>query len=189
MSGAKGDGRAIECPGGSLPVALALGSNLGDRAVTLARAREAITSRHGPIVRLSRIYETDPVGGPEQRPYLNQVLVLCARERAERMIESLLEIEAHLGRRRAERWGPRTIDIDVLLAGDSVIDTPRLKVPHPRMAERSFVLVPLAEVLPGWRHPVLARTPAEMLAPLGKAGVRLWSGGGHEADGARRADG
>ncbi|MBP7669351.1 MAG: 2-amino-4-hydroxy-6-hydroxymethyldihydropteridine diphosphokinase [Candidatus Eisenbacteria bacterium] len=169
-------------------VALALGSNQGDREALLARAREAVAALYGPLERVSNIYETEPVGPPGQGPYLNQVVLLSAQARAEEMIASLQAIEAKLGRKRAageERWGPRPIDIDILLEEGTVRRTPDLVLPHPRLHERAFVLAPLAEVLPEWRHPLLGKTVLELLAATGRQGTALWTGRERSADGAK----
>jgi 2-amino-4-hydroxy-6-hydroxymethyldihydropteridine diphosphokinase len=183
-------GSELRCGGPADPrwTALALGSNLGDREEHLARAREAISGQFGPICRLSRIYETDPVGPAGQGPYLNQVLLLAVLSGAAEMITPLHEIEARLGRQRAEIWGARTIDIDILFQGSSVNRDARLTLPHPRLHERPFVLVPLAEVLPEWRHPVLRLTVAEMLARAGAGGVVPWRAR-PQGRGAKRARG
>jgi 2-amino-4-hydroxy-6-hydroxymethyldihydropteridine diphosphokinase len=135
-----------------------------------------IDSRLGPVVRASRVYETDPVGPAEQGRYLNQVVLLWTSKAPREMLAHLLEIEADLGRSRGTRWGPRTIDLDLLLCGEQVWGGAELTVPHPRLHERSFVLVPLSEVLPDWRHPLLGRNVMEMLAGLARGGISLWEG-------------
>jgi 2-amino-4-hydroxy-6-hydroxymethyldihydropteridine diphosphokinase len=132
---------------------IALGSNLGDREAYLQRAIEQIRLIPGLRVRaLSKIYETDPVGYTDQAPFLNMVcrtdLVLNPYE----LLESLQEIETALDRKRDIRWGPRTIDLDILLYGNERIQTPELTIPHERMFERAFVLVPLRDV---YLEPVL----------------------------------
>ncbi|MFH1144659.1 MAG: 2-amino-4-hydroxy-6-hydroxymethyldihydropteridine diphosphokinase [Candidatus Eisenbacteria bacterium] len=171
-------------------IVLALGSNLGARACHLARAREGIAALCGPPEQCSRIYETEPVGGPPgQSPFLNQVLVLRSARRAAEMLAPLLELETRLGRRREETWGPRVIDIDILLEDQSVEAGPRLILPHPRMHERPFVLVPLAEVMPEWRHPVLDLRVREMLERSGDGGVRVWREGECGRAGGRREGG
>jgi 2-amino-4-hydroxy-6-hydroxymethyldihydropteridine diphosphokinase len=123
---------------------LGLGSNLGDRR---ARLRDAVAALPD-VVAVSGVYETDPVGGPEQPAYLNCVVELDTERSARELLELAHELEAAAGRVRTVRWGPRTLDVDVLLVGDETVDEPDLVVPHPRMYERAFVLVPLADLAP-----------------------------------------
>jgi 2-amino-4-hydroxy-6-hydroxymethyldihydropteridine diphosphokinase len=130
---------------------LGLGSNEGDRWANLRAAVDALPD----VVNVSPVYETDPVGGPEgQGPYLNCVVMLITDRTPRQLLSLCRELESTAGRTRGERWGPRTLDVDVLLVGDAVVDDPDLQVPHPRMWERAFVLVPLADVAPD-----LVRTP------------------------------
>jgi dihydroneopterin aldolase/2-amino-4-hydroxy-6-hydroxymethyldihydropteridine diphosphokinase len=124
---------------------VALGSNLGDRWGNLRRAREAIPD----VVAASRVYETEPVGGPAgQGAFLNCVLELSTDLDPRRLLQAAQVAESAAGRVRAEHWGPRTLDVDVLMVGDLVVDDPDLVVPHPLMWERAFVLVPLADLAP-----------------------------------------
>ena len=126
-----------------------LGSNLGDRAANLLLAVDQL-GRLDPLVEVSGVYETAPVGGPAgQGPYLNAVVRLRSALPARRLLEEANRIEALAGRVRAEKDGPRTLDVDVLVVGDERIDEEGLVVPHPRMAERAFVLLPLEELAPG----------------------------------------
>jgi 2-amino-4-hydroxy-6-hydroxymethyldihydropteridine diphosphokinase len=136
---------------------LGLGSNLGDRLENLRRAVSLLGQRGVRVLRSSRVYETDPVGGPPQPDYLNAVVEVEARGTATDLLRLGLEVEEAMGRKRDERWGPRVIDVDVLTFGDQTIDEPGLRVPHPRMHERAFVLIPLLELdpdppLPAGRH-------------------------------------
>jgi 2-amino-4-hydroxy-6-hydroxymethyldihydropteridine diphosphokinase len=152
---------------------LGLGSNLGDRLENLGRALDLLEERGIRIVRSSRVYETDPVGGPEQPDYLNAVAEVDAPGSARDLLDASLSVETEMGRVRGERWGPRVIDLDVLTFGDQAIEEPDLQVPHPRMHERGFVLIPLLELdadppLPGDR-----RASDLRLGPLALGGVRI----------------
>jgi 2-amino-4-hydroxy-6-hydroxymethyldihydropteridine diphosphokinase len=129
---------------------LALGSNLGDRLAFLRGAVAGLRATAGiSVVAVSRVYETAPVGGPEQGPYLNAVVALDTALSAPQLLAVAHRLEDGAGRVRDVRWGARTLDVDVLLVGDERVDTPELTVPHPRLAERGFVLAPLADVAPG----------------------------------------
>ena len=127
---------------------LGLGSNLGDRPGNLQLAVDLLDRTEGVrVVRTSRVYETDPVG-PPQPDYLNAVVEVVTTRSPRDLLEAALEVERALGRVRDERWGPRTLDVDVLTNGEERVDEPGLTVPHPRMHERAFVLVPLRELEP-----------------------------------------
>lgn len=141
---ATGTGEAGEVAAVARRALLALGSNLGDRAGYL---RYAI-ARLPDVVAVSDIYETKPVGGPEQGPYLNMVLRLHTSLSARELLNCCQAIEAEAGRQRTVHWGPRTLDVDLLWIDNVQISEPDLEVPHPRMYERDFVLVPLADVAP-----------------------------------------
>jgi 2-amino-4-hydroxy-6-hydroxymethyldihydropteridine diphosphokinase len=147
---------------------LSLGSNIGDRAANLRAAMERLAAPDLRILRASPVYETEPVGlpGPPNSPqqwFLNLVLEAATELPPQRLLTRTARIERELGRVRTVRNGPRTIDIDILLYGNSVVRTVRLEIPHPRMAERRFVLAPLADLAPGLRHPITHRTVREML--------------------------
>jgi 2-amino-4-hydroxy-6-hydroxymethyldihydropteridine diphosphokinase len=128
---------------------LGLGSNLGDRLGHLQLAVDALAARDDVgVVSVSGVYETAPVGGPEQDDYLNAVVAVETDLSPRDLLEVAQAIERQAGRVRTVRWGPRTLDVDVLLVGDVHVDEPDLQVPHPRLHERAFVLVPLRDVAP-----------------------------------------
>jgi 2-amino-4-hydroxy-6-hydroxymethyldihydropteridine diphosphokinase len=144
---------------------IALGSNLGDRAANLRTALEMLAQTAGiSITAVSAIYETAPVGGPEQDPYLNTCAALVTELTPARLLLVMLDIEEKMGRVRKVRWGPRIIDLDLLLYGTTIMNTPLLELPHPRMSERDFVLIPLADIAPDQNIPGLNRTVAMILA-------------------------
>jgi 2-amino-4-hydroxy-6-hydroxymethyldihydropteridine diphosphokinase len=156
--------------------ALALGSNLGDRLATLRLAVRDLVSEGIELVAASSVYETDPVGGPEQGAYLNAVIVVETSLEPKGVLARAADAEAEANRVRAERWGPRTLDVDVLSIADLISDDPVLTLPHPRAHLRGFVLVPWAEVDPTYVVPGLDATVAELLERLpgeDLAGVRL----------------
>jgi 2-amino-4-hydroxy-6-hydroxymethyldihydropteridine diphosphokinase len=136
---------------------LSLGSNLGDRAANLSAAIARL-SAVGKVGAVSSIYETEPVDVPGQPQFLNCVIGLATAEPPQRLLRSILGIERDLGRERQQDKGPRLIDIDIVLFGDSILDTAELTVPHPAMHRRRFVLEPLAEIAPWVRHPLLQKT-------------------------------
>ena len=127
---------------------LALGSNLGDREDHLSRAREELAARGARILRESSVRETEPFGVTEQPRFLNQVLEVDWAGSPRELLEAAKEVEEAVGRTPTYRWGPREIDIDILLFGDLVVDEPGLTIPHPGLAHRSFVQLPLAELRP-----------------------------------------
>jgi 2-amino-4-hydroxy-6-hydroxymethyldihydropteridine diphosphokinase len=140
---------------------IALGSNVGDRHATIVSAARALQDTDGiDITAMSSIIETPPVGETRQGCYLNAVIELDTTLPPRPLLSRCLQIEADHGRDRTRerRWGPRPLDLDVLLWGDTVIDEPGLSIPHPRMYERLFVLGPLAEIAPALIHPVLGRS-------------------------------
>lgn len=153
-------------------VAVSMGSNLGLREEHLARGLRALGGLLAGL-RVSPVYETTPLGEVDQPDFLNLCCVGTTRLPARTLLEAMLDAERAAGRRRpGRRFGPRPLDLDLLLFGASVLSEAGLEVPHPRMAERAFVLVPLRDLAPAWRHPVLGRTVAELAEGVEASGVR-----------------
>ena len=150
----------------SVPVLLGLGANLGDRATTLRAAVRGL-GRFLNITAVSPVYETAPMYITDQATFLNMALEAETALTPPALLTAVKELERRLGRTPTMRNGPRQIDIDIILYGDVVHATDTLDIPHPRMHERAFVLVPAADIAPNRRHPVRDRTVAEMLAELG----------------------
>ncbi len=151
---------------------LGLGSNLGDRLGNLQRAVELLAAQPGlRVERSSRVYETDPVGGPPQTEYLNAVIEVQTSLSPRELLAASMDVEQRMGRVRDERWGPRVIDIDVLTYDDEEIDEPDLVIPHPRMHERGFVLVPLMDLDPDPMVPGRGRISGRRLGPDAVLGI------------------
>jgi 2-amino-4-hydroxy-6-hydroxymethyldihydropteridine diphosphokinase len=153
---------------------LSLGSNVGDRA---AQLRDALTrlSTAGRVVAVSSFYETEPVEFTQQPWFLNCVVALETAKTPQQLVDAILQIEQEMGRRRTQNKGPRSIDIDILLFGDTIMDSNELTIPHPAMHQRRFVLEPLAEIAPEVQHPVLKKTIRELqdALPEGQAVRRV----------------
>ncbi|MDQ0430893.1 2-amino-4-hydroxy-6-hydroxymethyldihydropteridine diphosphokinase [Planomicrobium stackebrandtii] len=144
---------------------LSLGSNMGDRFEMLRQAVSQLADHPAiTVTRISSLYETDPVGFTDQEPFLNMVVQLETELDAFGLLDVCQEVEQNLNRKRLIRWGPRTIDLDILLYNQEILKTERLIVPHPRMYERAFVVIPLLEVNPNLEVPDVLET----------SGVRLW---------------
>ena len=143
---------------------LLIGGNLGNRSRNLQKASELIAATAGEIVKISALYQTAPWGAVEQPDYLNQSIMLRTSMDALTLLHTLLEIKRKIGRIHQEKWGSRVIDIDLIFYGNSIISLPDLKVPHPQMQFRQFVLVPLLEIIPGYMHPALHKTVSELAA-------------------------
>jgi 2-amino-4-hydroxy-6-hydroxymethyldihydropteridine diphosphokinase len=142
---------------------LSLGSNVGDRLNFLILSKTAISNTIGSIQLSSTIYETEPWGVDNQESYLNQVISVQTELTPIELLNKIQLIEKNLGRIRAVHYGPRTIDIDILYYGKRIIDFANLKIPHPYIQKRRFILVPLSEILPQMHHPLLKNTNQELL--------------------------
>jgi 2-amino-4-hydroxy-6-hydroxymethyldihydropteridine diphosphokinase len=154
-----------------LRAVVGIGANLGDRLATMRRAVRRIEDEVGRVEARSRAYETAPVGGPVQPSFLNAAVLVTFDGTPLELLDRLLGIEVSLGRVRAERWGPRVIDLDLLWIDGVAVDVPRLTVPHPRLRERAFAVRPLLDVAPEARDPVSGaayRVPAGDLHDAGE---------------------
>ncbi|MGF1496038.1 MAG: 2-amino-4-hydroxy-6-hydroxymethyldihydropteridine diphosphokinase [Elainellaceae cyanobacterium] len=151
--------------------AIALGSNLGDSATILTDALQALDRLPDTAVMAHSHYYRTVAVGPPQPDYLNACALLATHLAPEALLQQLLRVETQFGRVRCERWGPRSLDLDLLLFDDRILNQPNLQVPHPRMRERAFVLVPLAEVAADWIDPVTGRAIADLLASADCSGV------------------
>lgn len=151
--------------------AIALGSNLGESFTTLNSAIQALDKTIGiKVANNSKWYRTKPVG-PPQPDYINGCALLKVELEPSKLLETLLEIEQQFGRERKEHWGARTLDLDLILYDDLIMDTPNLQIPHPRMKERAFVLVPLAEIAPNWIEPVSGEAITQLLEKVDCSGI------------------
>ena len=161
------------CAASTPTVYLALGTNLGDRPANL---RAAIVALPPSVVVLqsSSMYETPPWGFTNQPAFLNMAVKAETRLEPAALLAHLKRIEQELGRTPTVRWGPRVIDMDILFYDDLVLETPEATIPHPRLHERAFVLIPLADIAPDLRHPVLGKTVAEMLAECDTSGIKQY---------------
>jgi 2-amino-4-hydroxy-6-hydroxymethyldihydropteridine diphosphokinase len=158
---------------------LSLGSNLGERALNLARAVQALSGGGVRVLRQSSLYETEPVDLLEQPWFLNCVLEAETSLLPQQLLGALQGIERQQGSRKLVARGPRIVDLDIIFYGSIVLRTPEIEIPHPRMAERRFVLVPLAELAPTLVHPVHHATIAELLAVTrDQSMVRIWKPAG-----------
>lgn len=147
---------------------IGLGSNLGDRRKNIERAIEELKfSRMVEVIKVSKIYETEPVGGPPQGKFLDAAAEIKTQLTPRTLLVLLKKVEQEVGRTPSEiRWGPREIDLDILLFGDLIVDEPDLKIPHPLLHQRSFILEPLCEIAPEVIHPVLKKSIAELFSEI-----------------------
>jgi 2-amino-4-hydroxy-6-hydroxymethyldihydropteridine diphosphokinase len=156
----------------SVETALGLGGNIGDVTEAFIAALKQLVEAPGvTLLRASSVYSTPPWGKLDQPPFLNMAAIVATSLPAPALLAICLDIERGMGRERLERWGPRTLDIDILTYGDEAIDAPELKVPHPRMIERAFVLAPLAEIAPHLR--IGGREIGDWLALADRAGIEV----------------
>jgi 2-amino-4-hydroxy-6-hydroxymethyldihydropteridine diphosphokinase len=153
-------------------VAIALGSNVGDSATILKSALDMLDGTPGIALEAKSHYYRTVAVGPPQPDVLNACALLSTTLEPQELLTTLLQIEARFGRVRQERWGPRSLDLDLLLFDDQILQQPNLQIPHPRMNQRAFVLVPLAEIAADWVEPVSGKAIAELLQQVDCSGVK-----------------
>ncbi len=144
------------------PILLSLGSNLGDREINLRTALECLEEAGISVTSRSSLYETEPVDLQDQPNFVNLVCEVKTLLAPNQLLETCLTVEKDMGRERNQRWGPRKIDIDILFYGEEIIDQPQLQIPHPRLSQRRFVLVPLEEIAPSFRDPKTGETMTQL---------------------------
>ena len=147
-------------------VVLLLGTNVGDRLINLEKAWKEIQNTLGKVIRYSSVYETAPWGNSQQQNFLNQVILIESTSSAEVIMKKIIDIEENMGRIRKKKWEPRIIDIDILFFNKEIISHHDLEIPHPRIRERKFTMVPLAELIPEFIHPVFKKSIIELLKEL-----------------------
>ena len=145
---------------------LSLGTNIGERAQNLINALAGLAKLFGEPVELSAVYETPPWGNEDQNAFLNMAVIYSTNIKPAVVLDSILHLERDLGRVRQEKWGPRLIDIDVLFYGNMVYQSDILEIPHPYLQDRKFVLEPLNEIAPDFKHPLLEKKVSELLEIL-----------------------
>jgi 2-amino-4-hydroxy-6-hydroxymethyldihydropteridine diphosphokinase len=154
---------------------IGLGANLGERETNIERALSELARSGCRPTRVSSIYETAPVGFSDQPDFLNAVAEIETDLGPRELLAVLDAIERRIGREETFKWGPRIIDLDILLYGDQILKEDNLEIPHPEMQHRAFVLTPLAEIAPEVKHPVSGLTAQEMSAGIGAKGIRRYS--------------
>ncbi|MCL4114211.1 UNVERIFIED_CONTAM: hypothetical protein GTU68_031856 [Idotea baltica] len=156
---------------------LLLGNNLGDQESILTRARILISLHIGAILSISKLYETAPWGELDQANFLNQAISIKTRLAPEELMQAIIKIEKILGKEKRTKWGPRTIDIDILLYNNDIINQANLEIPHPRMLSRNFVLIPLSEIAEEVIHPIAKKSIKELVGMcIDKGEVGLYKG-------------
>ncbi len=155
-------------------VYICLGSNQGDRLVNLNRARSKMEQKAIKILKSSSVYLTPPWGDITQDDYLNQVIEVETDFGPHELLIVLQEIEHKMGRKERGRWTSRIIDLDIIAYGNEIIEKPELKIPHPLMTERGFVLVPLCEIAPDFIHPISKKSIKEMLGEVDRNGITIY---------------